>query len=149
MTKLETPMTHYYRTRVGGALLEEFLTVPRCPGVGRRDFPSYGILLIRRESTPDRRRHLIKTLMVRNKFRRTRTVRLLSWNTIRHDYPPMLMLHEDRNVRFRELRISNSPDLNPDPVWIQRMTPKHSGAAVRAKMKFDDPPGIIRPTICL
>jgi hypothetical protein len=36
MTKLETPMTRRYWKRVGGTLLEEYLVVPRGPGVGRR-----------------------------------------------------------------------------------------------------------------
>jgi hypothetical protein len=34
MSKLETPMTRRYWKRVGGTLLEEFLVVPRGPGVG-------------------------------------------------------------------------------------------------------------------
>ena len=36
MSKLETPMTRRYWKRVGGTLLEEFLVVPRGPGVGPR-----------------------------------------------------------------------------------------------------------------
>ena len=36
MSKLETPMTRRYWERVGGTLLEEYLVVPRGPGVGKR-----------------------------------------------------------------------------------------------------------------
>ena len=36
MSKLETPMTRRYWQRVGGTLIEEYLIVPRAPGVGRR-----------------------------------------------------------------------------------------------------------------
>ena len=36
MSKHETPMTRRYWERVGGTLLEEYLVVPRRPGVGQR-----------------------------------------------------------------------------------------------------------------
>jgi hypothetical protein len=36
MGKLETPMTRRYWERVGGTLLEEYLVVPRGPGIGQR-----------------------------------------------------------------------------------------------------------------
>jgi hypothetical protein len=36
MSLLETPMTRHYWERAGGTLLEEYLVVPRGPGVGRR-----------------------------------------------------------------------------------------------------------------
>jgi hypothetical protein len=36
MSKLETPMTRRYWERVHGILLEEYLVVPRRPGVGQR-----------------------------------------------------------------------------------------------------------------
>ncbi|MBJ6979257.1 hypothetical protein [Luteimonas sp. MC1895] len=36
MSRLETPMTRWYWSQIGGLLLEEFLVVPRAPGQGRR-----------------------------------------------------------------------------------------------------------------
>ena len=36
LSQLETPMTRRYWQRVGGTLLEEYLVVPRSPGVARR-----------------------------------------------------------------------------------------------------------------
>ena len=36
MSRLETPMTRWYWSQVGGLLLEEFLVVPRASGQGRR-----------------------------------------------------------------------------------------------------------------
>ena len=36
MSTLETPMTRRYWARVGGTLFEEYLVVPRGPGVGQR-----------------------------------------------------------------------------------------------------------------